>query len=627
MAAHEQIRFPLARRNLLAVAVAIAAAFVAVTPAPASAATIRVTGKFDKPADDSICMLREAVIAANADAPTLGCPAGNGNDVIVLPAGTYRLTQAPGAALDPLSGSLDVADQAGKELAITGFGGPVTIDASAIGGTGDRAITAISPLVINYLTVTGGNSAASPELPGYGGAIAAFGASLAIRHSLVSGSRATLGGGGILSSGQLEVGQSTISGNSVDGASGAGGGGIEAGGQTSIVRSTVAGNSVTTPDATGAGGGIRFGGALSLTGSILADNAADGSGPECSALPSATPSSAGFNVVEQVAGCALTLAPSDAEADPQLGPIADNGGPTLTYAIGPSSPAADRGPLASSSSCRGAVDQRGVPRGVAETGTCDAGAYEIYLCSGLAANVVGSGGVDNLRGSQPQVSAAGLGGGDLIFGGAGDDALCGGDGADFLEGGPGADSLLGGAGIDIVSYSAAATPVAVVLDGVANDGRAGESDLVVAESVIGGSAGDLIVGSEAANGFDGGAGADRVDGGEGDDSVLGQAGDDVVNGGAGNDQVRGGDDDDTVLGGDGNDRVDGEDGADTVNGGAGNDRLYGGGGPNTLLGGDGNDQLFGGPTKDLLKCGGGRDFAVAGRKDRVAGDCEKVKRG
>lgn len=630
MGAREQIIPTGARRSLLAALLAGVGllALLAVLPAIASAATIRVTGKFDQPANDTVCMLREAVIAANTDSPTLGCPAGTGDDVIVLPAGTYKLTRPPGSAFDPRTGSLDINDPQGQDLLITGFGGPVTIDASVLPGGGDRAIVALSPLALNYLTVTGGDSSSSPEMTGYGGAIATLFSLLKVRHSLIAGSNASLGGGGIFSSGQLDMANSTVSGNSVTGTTSAvGGGGIDASSPAAFSRVTIAGNSVTTTTADGVGGGLRFGGSLSLQGSIIADNSADGSDPDCFNV-AAPQSSVGLNVIEHAsAGCGLTLLASDAEADPQLSPITDNGGATSTYAIPPGSPAANRGPLASSPSCRGATDQRGVPRGVAESGACDAGAYEIYTCAALPVNVVGTAAGDTLRGSQPQVSAAGFGGGDLISGGPGDDALCGGDGTDVLDGGPGADSLLGGAGTDIVTYGAVGTPIAVILDGAANDGRAGESDLVVAESVIGGSAADLIVGSAVANGVHGGAGADRIDGGDGNDSLLGQAGDDVVNGSAGNDQIRGGDDADQVLGGDGDDRVDGEEGADTVNGGAGNDRLYGGGGPNTLLGSDGNDQLYGGPAKDLLKCGGGRDLAVAGKKDTVAGDCEKVKRG
>src|SRR3954453_21692603 len=59
-------------------------------------------------------------------------------------------------------------------------------------------------------------------------------------------------------------------------------------------------------------------------------------------------------------------------ADPQLGPLADNGGPTLTFAIPPTSPAAGAGP-ASGADCPD-TDQRGVAR--PQGSACDAGAYE-----------------------------------------------------------------------------------------------------------------------------------------------------------------------------------------------------------------------------------------------------------
>jgi hypothetical protein len=54
-------------------------------------------------------------------------------------------------------------------------------------------------------------------------------------------------------------------------------------------------------------------------------------------------------------------------ADPQLGPLAANGGPTLTHALLAGSPA--QGAV---NSCTVLVDQRGVPR----LSPCDAGAYE-----------------------------------------------------------------------------------------------------------------------------------------------------------------------------------------------------------------------------------------------------------
>jgi hypothetical protein len=56
--------------------------------------------------------------------------------------------------------------------------------------------------------------------------------------------------------------------------------------------------------------------------------------------------------------------------DPLVGPLADNGGPTLTHALLEGSPAIDAG---DDSVCP-AVDQRGIarPQGAA----CDVGSYE-----------------------------------------------------------------------------------------------------------------------------------------------------------------------------------------------------------------------------------------------------------
>jgi hypothetical protein len=57
-------------------------------------------------------------------------------------------------------------------------------------------------------------------------------------------------------------------------------------------------------------------------------------------------------------------------ADPKLGPLQDNGGPTDTFALLAGSAAVD---AATAPGCL-AVDQRGVPRPVG--GACDAGAFE-----------------------------------------------------------------------------------------------------------------------------------------------------------------------------------------------------------------------------------------------------------
>ncbi len=60
-----------------------------------------------------------------------------------------------------------------------------------------------------------------------------------------------------------------------------------------------------------------------------------------------------------------------------LGPLADNGGPTMTRALRPGSPAIDAGVAADCPD----TDQRGRPRPIDGDGdgvaTCDAGAYEL----------------------------------------------------------------------------------------------------------------------------------------------------------------------------------------------------------------------------------------------------------
>jgi dipeptidyl aminopeptidase/acylaminoacyl peptidase len=67
-------------------------------------------------------------------------------------------------------------------------------------------------------------------------------------------------------------------------------------------------------------------------------------------------------------------------------------------------------------------------------------------------------------------------------------------------------------------------------------------------------------------------------------------------------------------------------GNDVLRGLAGNDLLYGGAGSDTVEGGAGNDLLVGGPGRDTIRCGSGKDRVTADRRDRVAKDCERVRR-
>src|SRR5262245_8928073 len=99
----------------------------------------------------------------------------------------------------------------------------------------------------------------------------------------------------------------------------------------------------------GNGGGSSGGGVLQN--SILADNTAS-TNPDLFG-----PWQASFSLIESTTGATLTGSPNIIGQDPQLSPLANNGGPTETMALGPNSPALDKGSTTGTAS-----DQRGAPR-------------------------------------------------------------------------------------------------------------------------------------------------------------------------------------------------------------------------------------------------------------------------
>jgi Ca2+-binding RTX toxin-like protein len=133
---------------------------------------------------------------------------------------------------------------------------------------------------------------------------------------------------------------------------------------------------------------------------------------------------------------------------------------------------------------------------------------------------------------------------DQFFPGVGNDRAIGNGGNDIFNADlpfDGSDDFTGGAGVDTAAYNTRAAALTITLDGVANDGFAGEGDNVRAdlENVFGGSGADNITGNASANEFRLGNGADTVRGLGGDDLLSatdGVAGNDTVNGGAGTDR-------------------------------------------------------------------------------------------
>jgi hypothetical protein len=137
---------------------------------------------------------------------------------------------------------------------------------------------------------------------------------------------------------------------------------------------------------------------------------------------------------------------------------------------------------------------------------------------------------------------------DSIYGRGGNDILLGAAGEDELDGGPGADGISGGPDRDSVSYAGA--PVSVTLDGVADDGAAGEGDNVApdVEDVFGTEGPDNLVGSAAENTLDGNGGNDTISGGPGSDGLFGGEGNDEIDSRDGSaDRVDCGPGEDTAL--------------------------------------------------------------------------------
>jgi Ca2+-binding RTX toxin-like protein len=258
-------------------------------------------------------------------------------------------------------------------------------------------------------------------------------------------------GGGIHinNDGTLTITNSTISGNEAE----EDGGGIFVNADEptiTLTNVTMAGN-VADRDGSddGDGGGVSiqpgYTGAFTLKNTLIGDNtdATSAGGThhhDCSAPMGSPVTSQGHNLIENTTGCAITGTTTGnlTGADPMLGPLADNGGPTQTQAILPGSPAVD----AADPAAAPPTDQRGVPRNP------DIGAYELVECRGVVVNRVGTAGDDILTGTDGPDGFLAQGGNDRANGLGGNDAVCLGDGNDRASGGGGKDELLGEKGND-----------------------------------------------------------------------------------------------------------------------------------------------------------------------------------
>jgi Ca2+-binding RTX toxin-like protein len=227
---------------------------------------------------------------------------------------------------------------------------------------------------------------------------------------------------------------------------------------------------------------------------------------------------------------------------------------------------------------------------------------------------------------------------DHLFGGPGNDTLTGNENADDLHGedgddtlkgdGPSAfgifsDTIDGGAGKDVVyDYVYSGDPgrapaINLTFDGVANDGRQGENDNLIAVEIVDAQSAGSFTGDDGDNEFTspevGAAGTLNGMGGN-DTLIAGDAHGDVVDGGSGSDLVEGGFGDDRLIGGPGRDIVNGDRKSRC------NEYSC-----DLFVAGSDTIEVRDGEV-DSVSCGTGIDRVVADADDVVAADCETVER-
>jgi hypothetical protein len=284
-----------------------------------------------------------------------------------------------------LSRSSVVSNEAGSGGGVfSGVGSRVTVDLSVIdlntaaggpvGSFGEGGgIDVYGVLSASQIEVAGNAAAVT------GGGLATRGTSSVVASTVSGNTSGNVGGGIMIIFGStLTLTNTTVSNNSA----GAPGSGLENQGELVMRSSTVAGN-----NALGGAGFHTFGGRQTFVNTIIAGNAST----DCGLATQYPPVSQGHNL-DSDGSCAFSAPGDISNVDPRLGPLADNGGPTLTHALLPPSPGFCSGdactvpippPAIDGGANDGcpASDQRGFPRPVDgngdSTAACDIGAFEL----------------------------------------------------------------------------------------------------------------------------------------------------------------------------------------------------------------------------------------------------------
>lgn len=374
------------------------------TEAAHAAVTITVTGSSGGFNIDGTCDLREAVQATNTNTLVDSCNGvgGDANDIITIATtGTILLTGGPllisqGVTINGPGANLLAIDGQGTIQVIRAFAPNDTTtitgltvqhgysDETSLGGDGG-AVRTMGNLVLDRVAIID-SVVGTATCSGCGGSglFIQDPASLTMTNSTVSGNlvRGDSGwGAGILmtGSGVASLTNVTISGNVVNGSMSAGGGmanqGIANQGVANLNNVTIAGNSA------GRAGGLLAEAPVNIANSIVANNiATNAPTSDCwTNGSSAVINSQDYNLIGVPNFCGIVGATTHdiTGVDPALGPLADNGGPTKTRALGAGSAAIDKGNDATCATS----DQRGTARPQDGDGAggaqCDIGAFEL----------------------------------------------------------------------------------------------------------------------------------------------------------------------------------------------------------------------------------------------------------
>jgi hypothetical protein len=263
---------------------------------------------------------------------------GHGATIRQTCPGERVLQHRPSAAMELLEVTITGGDADGP-------GGGIRVD-----GSGGRLIVGDVEVVGNLARGTGGG-------------IDNSGIQTVLVDSTLADNRSGEVGGGVHSpaSTALQVLRSTISHNTAE---------LTAGGlyayAPQIIDSTIVANRVLPVKGSAFGANLFAEGGATLRGTVVALGAG---GDDCATL--GMHQSEGGNLTSD-SSCGIGGGDVYAQ-HPELGPLADNGGPTRTHRAAVGSPAFDIIPFLD---CFSATDQRGEPRPQPDEGSCDGGSVE-----------------------------------------------------------------------------------------------------------------------------------------------------------------------------------------------------------------------------------------------------------